>query len=149
MAYREDLDALARQRACEDDQAALLASFRSSERSRGRRAFAAWIGGLAVVGAIYGVSLAGPMPRHHRSRHVVSPQSITLRLAADFEYAAAKQRARAREAMQALSRAPDATEPVGLFDVEVDVEPGVTQGVPPFNPSEYVDLVPAVERDRR
>jgi hypothetical protein len=126
MAYRDDLDGLAHQCAREDEQAALLAEFRRGERSRGRRAIAAWIGGLAVVGAIYGGALASPVV--HRARHAASPQSIVGRVAEDFEYAVAKQRARVREAMQAYLSALDS----GFADI-----PAATQGVTPFNPSDY------------
>jgi len=136
MAYRENLDAFARQRARDDDELALLASFHRGERSRRRRAIATWISGLAVVGLIYAVSLAGPMPRH-RARHVVdlSPQSIARHVAADFEYAAAKQRARVHRAMQAYLIALDA-QSVNLFDLDFDANPAVSQGMQPLSPSD-------------
>jgi hypothetical protein len=83
MAYREDLDALAQQRASEDTEAALFASFRLAERARRRRTLAKCFGVLVVICAIYGGSLAAPLPAHGSAAVLVRLHDAAIRDAAN------------------------------------------------------------------
>jgi hypothetical protein len=105
MAYREDLDAFAKQRVRDDQEAALFASFQISERARRRRTLAKLLGGALVVCAIYGGALAAPAPAP-RGR------AIAVRLAAPvLEVAKDSRRACARRAMdEYLAAKRDAAE---------------------------------------
>jgi hypothetical protein len=83
MAYREDLDAFATQRARDDDEAALLAAFRAGQRARRKRALAVSLGGIAVACTIYRASFASPEPAKRTAAASPRPKPIVDPAAAD------------------------------------------------------------------
>ena len=111
MAYREDLDAFAQQRARDDHEATLFASFRLAERARLRRSLAKLLGGVAVVCAIYGGSLAAPAPGRHGHAIAVRLAAPVLDIAKDSRRECARRAMHdylewSRDADEALAQGP-------------------------------------------